>query len=150
MTQAQIKERKQLLEAEKYYQPSQHSALKQVTDDLERELSQTSSLNDNVISEMLPSLPLKRSNRKSNYSSTKVKAQNFLTNVLYNRVKVEDFDNKSFVVDCYAFLLLYLNLFYFERKFDLPLDRNYVETLWHSVIPNDFYMFISRPVITRC
>ena len=115
MTQAQIEERKQLLEVEKYYQPSQYSTLRQVTDDLERERRQTSSLNDNVITEMQPPpLPLKkkiRRNHKSNYSSTKVKARNFLTNVSYNRVKVEDFDNKSFVVDCFAFLLLYLNQF---------------------------------------
>ena len=158
MTQAQIEKRQQLLEVQKYYQlsifvfvfkPSQYSALKQVMDDLERELSQTSSLNDNVIVEMQPPpLPPKkkiRRNRKSNYSSMKVKARNLLTNVSYNRVKVEDFNNKLFVVHCYTFLLLYLNPFYLERKFDLPLDRNYVEKLWYSVIPGDFYMFICRP-----
>ena len=118
-------------------------------DNLERELSQTSSLNDNVIAEMQPPpLPPNkkiRRNRKSNYSLMKVTARNFLINVSCNWVKVEDFDSKSLVDNCYAFLLLYLHPFYLKRKFDLPLDRNYVKTLWYLVIPSNFYMFICRP-----
>ena len=124
MTQAQIEERKQLLEvaqeAEKYYQSNQIQSLKKVMDDLERELNPDFSLNDNIIQNSPPLTPKKRvrRNRMSNYSPTKVKVQNFLTNISSNRVKDEDFNNKLFLADCCAFVLLYLNPFYHERKFE--------------------------------
>ena len=46
--------------------------------------------------------------------------------------------------DCYGFILLYLNLFYLEQKFDAELDREYVNMIWYSVMPNLFYDFICR------
>ena len=73
-----------------------------------------------------------------------MKARNFLSNVSYNRVKDENFNNKLFVVDCYGFILLYLNLFYLEQKFDTKQDREYVNMIWYSVMPNLFYDFIYR------
>ena len=68
----------------------------------------------------------------------------FPTNVSYNCVKDQNFNNKSFVVDCYGCILLYLNPFDLERKFDNELDRKYVDMIWYSVIPNLFYDFICR------
>ena len=55
----------------------------------------------------------------SKYSSTKVKARNFLTNVSYNGIKDKDYQNRSFVIDIFSFLILYLNPFYLERKFEI-------------------------------
>ena len=80
MTQAQIEEKRQLLEAaqdaEKYYELSQYQPLKKITDDLEKELNLGFLPNDNAVAETPPLIPKKkiRCNRKSNYSSTKVKA----------------------------------------------------------------------------
>ena len=79
-----------------------------------------------------------------NYSPTKVKARNFLTNVSYNRIKNSDFGNRSFIIDCYSFILLYLNPFYLERKFENNLDREFVNVAWCLLIPSDFYNFISQ------
>ena len=59
-------------------------------------------------------------------------------------MKEEDFNNGSFVIDCYAFVLLYLNPFFLERKFDSQLDKDYIETLWNSIMPSGFYNFISN------
>ena len=73
-----------------------------------------------------------------------MKAQNFLINVSYNCFKDENFNNKLFVVDCYSFILLYLNPFYLERKCDNELDRQYVNMIWYSVMHNLFYDFICR------
>ena len=79
-----------------------------------------------------------------NYTPTKVKARNFLTNVSYNRIKNSDFENRSFIIDCYSFILLYLNPFCLERKFENILGREFVNVIWCLLMPNDFYNFISQ------
>ena len=69
------------------------------------------------------------------YSSTKIKARYFLTNVSYNRVTIADYKNKNFVTDCFTFLILYLNPFYLERKFETDVEREFVNTLWAFLMP---------------
>ena len=115
--------------------------LKSITESLEREVNQDFFSSDNVI------IPKKTIKKRSfnNYSPTKVKARNFLTNISYNRVNDEDFNNRSFVIDCYSFILLYLNPFYLDQKFDNSVEKDYVEALWQLQIPNDFYVLICRP-----
>ena len=78
------------------------------------------------------------------YSSTKIKARNFLTNVSYNRVTIADYRNKNFVVDCFTFLVLYLNPFYLERKFETEVEREFVNTLWAFLMPSNLYNYISQ------
>ena len=70
--------------------------------------------------------------------------RNFLTNILYNRVKDEDFNYKSFIINCYSFILLYLNPFYLDQKFENSVEKDHVEALWQLQILNDFYVFICR------
>ena len=43
--------------------------------------------------------------RNTQYSPTKVKARNLLTNVSYRRFKESDFSNTSFIIDILTFLL---------------------------------------------
>ena len=81
---------------------------------------------------------------KKGYSSTKIKARNFLTNVSYNRIKTTDYKNKDFVIDCFTFLLLYLNPFYLERKFETEIEREFVNTLWTFLMPSNLYTYISQ------
>ena len=81
---------------------------------------------------------------KKGYSSTKIKARNFLTNVSYNRIKAADFKNKDFLIDCFTFLLLYLNLFYLERKFETEIEREFVNTLWTFLMPSNLYNYICQ------
>ena len=81
---------------------------------------------------------------KISYSSTKIKARNFLTNVSYNRVTVADYKNKNFVIDCFTFLVLYLNPFYLERKFETDVEREFVNTLWAFLMPSNLYNHISQ------
>ena len=115
--------------------------LQKMMDGLQKELNRDFSSSNNVI-ELIPK---KKMRKYVNYSSTKVKAINFLTNVSYNRIKNSDFENRSFIIDCYSFILLYLNPFYLERKFENILDREYVNVVWCLLMPNDFYNFISEP-----
>ena len=114
--------------------------LKSTTESLEREVNQDFFSSDNVI------IPKKTIKKRSfnNYSPTKVKVRNFLTNISYNRVK-DDFNNRSLIIDCYSFILLYLNPFYLDRKFENSVEKDYVEVLWQLQIPNDFYVLICRP-----
>ena len=81
---------------------------------------------------------------KISYSSTKIKARNFLSNVSYNRVTVADYKNKNFVIDCFTFLILYLNPFYLERKFETYVEREFVNTLWAFLMPSNLYNYISQ------
>ena len=78
-----------------------------------------------------------------NYNSSKVKARNFLTNVSYNRITVADYKNKNFVVDCFTFMILYLNPFYLERKFETNVERDFVNVLWTFLMPSKLYDHIT-------
>ena len=79
-----------------------------------------------------------------NYSSTKIKARNFLTNVSYNRITTVDYKNKNFVIDCFTFLILYLNPCYLERKFESSTEREFVNVLWMFLMPSNLYNFINQ------
>ena len=65
-------------------------SLKNITESLEREVNQDFFSSNSVIQKILKKEIKKRS--FNNYSPTKVKARNFLTNISYNRVKDEDFN----------------------------------------------------------
>ena len=93
-------------------------------------------LNQNIFSDD------KAINNKS-YNNSKVKARNFLTNVSYTRIAAADYKNKNFVVDCFSFMILYLNPFYLERKFESSIERDFIHVLWNYLMPNELYRHIS-------
>ena len=123
----------------------EQNPLKNVLMNMEKDLGLTQNflMDDNANYEkIVPRKGMKKScNRNSkNYSPTKVKAQNFLTNISYN----VGFNNASFIIDCYTYILLNLNPFFLERKFDDKIDRDYVLTLWNYLISCKFYIYICR------
>ena len=77
------------------------------------------------------------------YNNSKVKARNFLTNVSYNRITAADYKNKNFIVDCFTFIIIYLNPFYLERKFESLIERKFVNVLWTYLMPDQLYRHIS-------
>ena len=85
-------------------------------------------------------------NDKANkiYNNSKVKARNFLTNVSYSRIATADFNNSNFVIDCFTFMILYMNPFYLERKFESVIEREFVNVLWAYLMPNSLYVYISN------
>ena len=91
-------------------------------------------LNQNIFSD---------DNAIKKYNNSKVKARNFLTNVSYNRITTADYKNKNFVVDCFTFMIIYLNPFYLERKFESTIEREFVNVLWNYLMPNELYRHIS-------
>ena len=67
-----------------------------------------------------------------------------MTNVSYTGIKQNDYSNKSFVIDIFSFLILYFNPFNLERKFETPIERDYVNVLWTYLMPETLYSFISK------
>ena len=82
--------------------------------------------------------------QKKKYSSTKVKARNFLTNISYNGIKNKDYENRSFVIDIFAYFILYFNPYNINGKFETELERSYINILWSMLLPQNFYIFISK------
>ena len=76
-------------------------------------------------------------------NNSKVKARNFLTNVSYNRIAKVDFKNANFVIDCFTFMIVYLNPFYLERKFESIIEREFINVLWAYLMPETLYRFIN-------
>ena len=81
---------------------------------------------------------------KKKYSSTKVKARNFLTNISYNGIKNKDYENQTFVIDIFAYLILYFNPYAITGKFETDLERAYINILWTQLLPQSFYLFVSN------
>ena len=81
---------------------------------------------------------------KSNYSNTKVKARNLLTNVFYRRFKQKDFHNKSFIIDILSFIVQYFTPINLDRKLDNEKDKFMVKFLWDECIPHDFMRYIYK------
>ena len=144
MTQQQVELRKKQLEQSLV---QDQNPLKNVLESMERdrELNQDFFLGDNVNHEkIIPQKKMKKYSSNNNYCPTKVESRNFLTNVSYNRLKSADFSNASFIMDCYTYILFNLNLFFLEQKFDDKNDRDFVETLWNYLVPNELYIYICR------
>ena len=81
---------------------------------------------------------------KKKYSSTKVKARNFLTNISYNGIKSKDYENRTFVIGIFAYLILYFNPYNINGKFESDLERSYINILWSQLLPQNFYIFVAK------
>ena len=86
---------------------------------------------ENVISnkKIIPKKMIRKHSNK-NYSPTKVKSRNFLTNISYNRLKPVDFDNAMFIIDCHTYIPFNLNPFFWNKNLAIKvIEREYVEIL---------------------
>ena len=105
---------------------------------LERELNLDIYLDDK------DNLKKQEKKEKKKYSSTKVKARNFLTNISYNGIKNKDCENRTFVIDIFAYLILYFNPYNVNGKFETELERSYINILWSQLLPQNFYIFVAK------
>ena len=97
----------------------------------ENQQNQNFSQDNNVV-------PKKEIKWRSNYSNTKVKTRNLLTNVSYRRFKQSDFHNSSFIVDILSFLVQNFNPVNLDIKLDLEKERDMVKLLWDECILHEF------------
>ena len=63
-------------------------------------------------------VPKKMMRERKDYSNTKVKTRNLLTNVSYRRFKQTDFNKKKLIVDIVSFLTQDFNPVNLDRKLD--------------------------------
>ena len=79
-----------------------------------------------------------RAPTRKRYSTKKLKARNFLTNIAYRRHKKSNFSNGNFVIDFYSFLLQNVNPLMTDRKFDNENDGQCVKMLGRKCLPQQF------------
>ena len=107
------------------------------------EVNQDFFLGDNVDHEKtIPQKKMKKYSSSKSYRPTKVKSRNFSTNISNNCLKSADFNNDSFIIDCYTYFLFNLNLFFLERKVHDKNHSDFVETLWNYLVLNELYIYI--------
>ena len=84
----------------------------------------------------------KKAKIKSDYSNTKVKARNLLTNVSYRRYKQKVFNNASFITDILSVIVQNFKSIGLDRKFEIENERLYVKMLWGICLLHAFTFFI--------
>ena len=84
------------------------------------------------------------SKRRSDYSNTKVKTRNLLTNVAYRHFKQSDFNNKSFIIDILSFLVQNFNPVNLDIKLDIDKERDMVKFVWDECILYEFVSFLYK------
>ena len=83
--------------------------------------------------------------QRKDYSSTKVKTRNLLTNVSYRRFQQTDFNKKNFIVNIMSFLTQNFNPINLYRKLDLEKERDMIKFLWDECLPHDFVCYLYLP-----
>ena len=107
--------------------------------------------NDNVVH-------LKQTKKRNiEYSSTKVKARNILTNISYRRFKQTDFMNVNFIIDLLTYTLQFFCPVDIGRKLNNEDEQKMVKFIWERCVPLDFsaevykpenFLILSNPKIT--
>ena len=106
----------------------------------ENRLNQDFSQDDNDVKKMTKVVA--RAPARKRYSTTKIKARNFLTNIPYRRYKKSDFINGNFVIGGYFFLLQNLNPLMIDRKCNNENDRKCINMLWQKGLLQQFTQYI--------
>ena len=89
---------------------------------VENQQNQNSSQDNNAV-------PKKQMRQRKDYSNTKIKTRNLLTNVSYRRFKQTDFNKNNFIVDIMSFLTQNFNPINLDRKLDSEKERDMVKFL---------------------
>ena len=99
-------------------QKDMETLLSTFTESIGDQQDQNFSQDDNVV-------PKKKMKRRKDYSNTKVKTRNLLTNVSYRRFKQSDFMKNSFIIDILSFLVQNFNPINLKKNaICLQLDSN--------------------------
>ena len=93
------------------------------TESIGHQQCQDFSQDDNVV-------PKKEIKQRKDYSNTKVKTRNLLTNVSYRRGKQSDFNKNTFIIEILSFLIQNFNPINLERKLDIEKECDMVKFLW--------------------
>ena len=78
------------------------------------------------------------------YSPTRVKSRNFLSNISYTEITKGDFYNENFILEVHISLVKNLNPFSLQRKISDKMKHEMVFMLWRECIPPEFYRYICQ------
>ena len=87
---------------------------------------------------------LRKRNSRKLFIATKTKLRNVLTSILFNWLKQKSYDNQSFVIDSFSYILLHFNPINVEGKCFENKDKDLINTLWVKCIPKELLDFISQ------
>ena len=73
-----------------------------------------------------------------------MKSRNFLTNISYKRLKQKNYDNQSFVIGSFSYILLRFNSINLDRKFFEIDGKEFINMLWLKCMPKELLDFISQ------
>ena len=93
------------------------------TESIEDQQNQNSSQDNKVV-------PKKVMKKRADYSSTKVKTRNLLSNVSYRRLKQSDFNNQSSIIDILSFMVQNFNPINLDIKLEFEKERDMVKFMW--------------------
>ena len=97
---------------------------------------------------IIPKKTIEKRKSGKNYSPIKVESRNILTNISYTCLKSINFDNVSFIINCFTYIFFNLNPFFLEWKFNFKSNIDYVKMLWNYLIPNEFYITFAEMIIS--
>ena len=116
-------------------QKDMETLLSTFTERIEDQQNQNSSQDNKFV-------PKKEMKKRPDYSSTKVKTRNLLTNVSYRRVKQSDFNNQNFVIYILSFMVQNFNPVNLDIKLEVEKERDMVKLMWDMCVPHEFVSFI--------
>ena len=79
------------------------------------------------------------------YNTSRIKSQNFLTNISYNGVKEDDLYGRSFVLDIYVLTTKNINPFSLKWKIFDAKNREIIDMFWEDCNKPSFYKHICKP-----
>ena len=82
--------------------------------------------------------------KRADYSSTKVKTRNLLTNVSYRRFKQSDFNNQSFIIEILSFMVQNFNPINLDIRLEVEKEADMVKFMWDMCVPDEFVSFILK------
>ena len=80
----------------------------------------------------------------SMYSSTKIKARNFLSNIAYRRISKKDFVSASFIVDMLSYIIMNFKPFFLSTNYPELEHQEMVRMLWEKCLPARFYEHVRK------
>ena len=78
------------------------------------------------------------------YTTTRIKARNFLSNIAYKSVNDQDIFDRNFCFDAYVLVTKNLNPFSLERKITDQSKHEAIYMLRKDCMPNEYYKFICK------
>ena len=78
------------------------------------------------------------------YTTTRIKLRNFLSNIAYVGINMEDFYNENFIFDVYLLVTKTLNPFSLDRKLADKNKHEMIYMFWEEYVPRNFHRRICK------